>query len=106
MDGVLDFIILKDTFTAAISKEWPANTKFHSFIDGSWWSGNVLERRAVSVDYPNSHWLCYNVQWEDGNVESISPWDMSHIPLEGMNTYTVLVKSTGESHYSETQGTL
>jgi hypothetical protein len=82
MDGVLDFIILKDTFTAAISKEWPANTKFHSFIDGSWWSGNVLERRAVSVDYPNSHWLCYNVQWEDGNVESISPWDMSHIPLE------------------------
>ena len=84
MDSVLDFIILRDSFLRAISMEWSENMKFCSFIDGSWWNGTVLERKPFSDDHPNSYWLCYSIQWDDRNIECISPWDMNQIPMEGM----------------------
>ena len=81
MDDVLDFIIPAETFRSAVSEEFAPGMHFKSFIEDSWWSGVVIQREAFSQQFPNSYWLCYKVQWDDGIIESISPWDMT---VEGL----------------------
>lgn len=77
MDDVLDFIIPAETFCCAVKEEFVPGARFKSFIEDSWWSGTVIQREAFSQQFPNSYWLCYKVQWDDGVVESMSPWDMT-----------------------------
>ena len=82
MDDVLDFIIPAETFCCAVKEEFNAGVRFRSFIEDSWWSGTVLRREPFSPQFPNSYWLCYRVQWDDGVIESMSPWDMT---VEGVH---------------------
>ena len=55
-------------------------SRFCSLIDGSCWSGTVLELEAFSDQLPQSLWQCYQVRWDDGASDRLSPWDMEPLP--------------------------
>ena len=88
MDDVLDFIIPAETFRHAVKKDFIPGVRFRSFIEDSWWSGTVIQREAFSQQFPNSYWLCYRVRWDDGVIESMSPWDMT---VEGLSVYVCVL---------------
>ena len=36
----------------------------------------VLKKQPFQDDLPNSHWQCFQVKWDDGATDLLSPWDM------------------------------
>jgi len=43
-------------------------------IDNAWWCGKIVEQSAS-----RSPFLCYQVLWDNGEKENLSPWDMEPI---------------------------
>lgn len=48
-------------------------------IDDSWWAGEVISKSAISPDFPKSEFLSYEVRWDGGETEPMSPWDLEPI---------------------------
>ena len=36
----------------------------------------VIKREPHNGDLPHSYWQCYQVRWDDGPTDRLSPWDM------------------------------
>ena len=36
----------------------------------------MLQRKPLQEEYPSSHWQCFQVKWDDGATDQLSPWDM------------------------------
>ncbi|KAK2507744.1 hypothetical protein MC885_000988, partial [Smutsia gigantea] len=54
--------------------------RFRSIIDDAWWFGTVLSQEPYQPQYPDSHFQCYIVRWDNTEIEKLSPWDMEPIP--------------------------
>eukprot|EP00117_Sycon_ciliatum_P015927 scpid27733/ scgid1934/ Bromodomain and WD repeat-containing protein 1; WD repeat-containing protein 9 len=78
-DNVPDFIVLYSRVKEALECQWKAGDHFRSMIDGQYWTGTILERRPFQADHPDSLWQCYDVRWDGGETELLSPWDMERI---------------------------
>ncbi|XP_037298900.1 bromodomain and WD repeat-containing protein 1 isoform X2 [Manduca sexta] len=99
MPDVIDFLVLRQQYDAAVARRWGPGDRFRCMIDDSWWSGVVLERcptapRDAEADpRPSvadsaaerfsreaaSHFLSLRVRWDNGEVERLSPWDLEPV---------------------------
>ncbi|XP_055716898.1 PH-interacting protein isoform X3 [Phlebotomus papatasi] len=79
MPDVLDFLVLRQTFDTAVSRNWTPGDRFRCMIDDGWWLGQIESRTALSNDFPNSLFMCFQVRWDNGEYEYMSPWDMEPI---------------------------
>ncbi|XP_059824809.1 bromodomain and WD repeat-containing protein 1-like isoform X3 [Hypanus sabinus] len=79
MPDVIDFLVLRQFYDEARKRNWKANDKFRSIIDDAWWFGTALSQEPFQATYPDSHFQCYTVCWENNEIERLSPWDMEPI---------------------------
>lgn len=79
MADVIDFIVLKQTYDTAVRRLWTPRDRFRCMIDDGWWMGQIIERKPLSDDFPDSLFMCFNVRWDNGEFEFMSPWDMEPI---------------------------
>ncbi|XP_053623119.1 PH-interacting protein isoform X2 [Plodia interpunctella] len=88
MPDVIDFLVLKQQYSAAIARKWSAGDRFRCVIDDSWWTGSVLERSSApppahadcAPEHAARQFLALRVRWDNGEVERLSPWDLE--PLD------------------------
>ncbi|KAG2457318.1 BRWD1 protein, partial [Polypterus senegalus] len=83
MPDVIDFIVLRQCYEEARHRNWQPNNRFRSVIDDAWWFGTLLCQEPYQADYPDSHFQCYKVRWDNGEIEKLSPWDVEPIPDNG-----------------------
>lgn len=79
MADVLDFFVLIQTYETAISRTWSEGDKFRCMIDDGWWVGKISSKSSLSDEYPDSLFMCYEIQWDNGEAERMSPWDLEPI---------------------------
>ncbi|KAJ6665821.1 hypothetical protein lerEdw1_001293 [Lerista edwardsae] len=80
MPDVIDFLVLRQQFDDAKHRRWNIGDRFRSVIDDAWWFGTIESQEPLQPDYPDSLFQCYNVCWDNGDAEKMSPWDMEPIP--------------------------
>ncbi|XP_033368832.1 PH-interacting protein isoform X3 [Parus major] len=80
MPDVIDFLVLRQQFDDAKHRRWNIGDRFRSVIDDAWWFGTIESQEPLQPDYPDSLFQCYNVCWDNGDTEKMSPWDMEMIP--------------------------
>ncbi|XP_067852945.1 bromodomain and WD repeat-containing protein 3 isoform X2 [Heptranchias perlo] len=80
MPDVIDFLVLRQFYDEAKRRNWQAGDKFRSIIDDAWWFGSVESQHPFQPEYPDSLFQCYNVCWDNNELEKMSPWDMEQIP--------------------------
>lgn len=51
-------------------------------IDDEWWIGHVINKSPASELYPHSSFMVYEIGWNNGEQERMSPWDMEPIDPE------------------------
>lgn len=56
--------------------------RFRAVIDDAWWFGTIESQEPYQAEYPDSLFQCYNVCWDNGDTEKMSPWDMEEVPDE------------------------
>ncbi|CAF0813240.1 unnamed protein product [Adineta ricciae] len=95
VDGIADFIILKQHYDHALQRDWEAGDRFRCFIDDTWWPGTIVKREPFDQLRENSPFQCYIIRWDNGeNEERLSPWDIfefddtsSESPITKMPAY-------------------
>ncbi|XP_017264720.1 PH-interacting protein isoform X1 [Kryptolebias marmoratus] len=80
MPDVIDFLVLRQQFDNARKRQWSIGDRFRSVIDDAWWFGTIENQEPYQSQYPDSLFQCYNVCWDNGDTEKMSPWDMELIP--------------------------
>ncbi|XP_007943742.2 bromodomain and WD repeat-containing protein 1 [Orycteropus afer afer] len=80
MPDVIDFLVLRQFYDEARQRNWKSCDRFRSIIDDAWWFGTVLSQEPYQPQYPDSHFQCYIVRWDNTEIEKLSPWDMEPIP--------------------------
>uniref|UniRef100_A0A674JI58 Pleckstrin homology domain interacting protein n=1 Tax=Terrapene triunguis TaxID=2587831 RepID=A0A674JI58_9SAUR len=80
MPDVIDFLVLRQQFDDAKHRRWNIGDRFRSVIDDAWWFGTIESQEPLQPEYPDSLFQCYNVCWDNGDTEKMSPWDMELIP--------------------------
>uniref|UniRef100_A0A674BBK9 Bromodomain and WD repeat domain containing 1 n=1 Tax=Salmo trutta TaxID=8032 RepID=A0A674BBK9_SALTR len=74
MPDVIDFLVLRQSYDEA------RNDRFRSVIDDAWWFGIIVCQEPYQPEYPDSHFQCFKVRWDNGETEKLSPWDVEAIP--------------------------
>ncbi|XP_060688587.1 bromodomain and WD repeat-containing protein 3 isoform X1 [Hemiscyllium ocellatum] len=80
MPDVIDFLVLRQFYEEAKKRNWHVGDTFRSIIDDAWWFGTVQSQQPFQPEYPDSLFQCYNVCWDNNELEKMSPWDMESIP--------------------------
>ncbi|CAI9561270.1 unnamed protein product [Staurois parvus] len=80
MPDVIDFLVLRQQFDEARRRHWSIGDRFRSVIDDAWWFGTIESQEPLQSAYSDSLFQCYNVCWDNGDAEKMSPWDMELIP--------------------------
>uniref|UniRef100_A0AAY4C4D3 Bromo domain-containing protein n=1 Tax=Denticeps clupeoides TaxID=299321 RepID=A0AAY4C4D3_9TELE len=84
MPDVIDFLVLRQQFDDARRWPWRIGDRFRSVIDDAWWFGTIESQEPFQTQYPDSLFQCYNVCWDNGDTEKMSPWDMEEIPNDAV----------------------
>ncbi|XP_063757766.1 PH-interacting protein isoform X2 [Eleginops maclovinus] len=92
MPDVIDFLILRQQFDNARKRQWSIGDRFRSVIDDAWWFGTIESQEPFQPQYPDSLFQCYNVCWDNGDTEKMSPWDMEPIPDDELGMSVPLVE--------------
>lgn len=80
MENVIDFIVLKQTFDTAVQRLWQPGDRFRCMIENGWWMGRIEAREPLDAEeFPNSLFMCFQVKWDNGEYEPLSPWDLEPI---------------------------
>ncbi|XP_055320942.1 bromodomain and WD repeat-containing protein 3 isoform X2 [Sitodiplosis mosellana] len=79
MPDVLDFLVLKQTYDTAVRRLWTTGDRFRCMIDDGWWIGQITGRVPYSDEFPDSLFMCFQIRWDSGETERMSPWDMEPI---------------------------
>ncbi|KAF5906074.1 bromodomain and WD repeat-containing protein 3-like isoform X1 [Clarias magur] len=80
MPYVIDFLVLRQNYDEARSRNWKPHDHFRSVIDDAWWFGTIVCQEPYQPEYPDSHFQCIKVKWDNGEIEKLSPWDIEAIP--------------------------
>ncbi|XP_051717573.1 bromodomain and WD repeat-containing protein 3 isoform X1 [Ctenopharyngodon idella] len=80
MPDVIDFLVLRQSYDEARNRMWRSNDRFRSVIDDAWWFGTIVCQEPYQAEYPDSHFQCFKVKWDNGETEKLSPWDVEAIP--------------------------
>ncbi|XP_071444927.1 bromodomain and WD repeat-containing protein 3 isoform X2 [Hetaerina americana] len=105
MPDVLDFLVLRQTYDAAMARSWKTGDRFRCMIDDCWWSGEIESQSPVE----NSLFLCFRVRWDNGEYERMSPWDLepineSRMPAEVGGAVPVLPEELSSMLYKPNNG--
>ncbi|XP_034556699.1 bromodomain and WD repeat-containing protein 3 isoform X2 [Notolabrus celidotus] len=84
MPDVIDFLVLRQSYDEALRRNWQPNDRFRSVIDDAWWCGTIDCQEPYQPEYPDSHFQCFKVRWDNGELEKLSPWDVEPIPDNGL----------------------
>lgn len=76
---VLDFLVLKQTYDTAVRRLWTTGDRFRCMIEDGWWNGQITGRVPYSEEFPDSLFMCFQIRWDSGEMERMSPWDMEPI---------------------------
>uniref|UniRef100_A0A6Q2YPX2 Bromo domain-containing protein n=1 Tax=Esox lucius TaxID=8010 RepID=A0A6Q2YPX2_ESOLU len=87
MPDVIDFLVLRQSYDEARNRVWRPNDRFRSVIDDAWWFGTIVCQEPYQPEYPDSHFQCFKVRWDNGETEKLSPWDVEAIPEDGNLTH-------------------
>lgn len=79
-----DFIVERTQYDAAIRRNWTFRDKCQVWWkdpngeDGSWWDGRITNVKPKSLEFPDSPWERYVVQYRSDPTESLlhSPWEL------------------------------
>ncbi|OMO82129.1 hypothetical protein COLO4_23236 [Corchorus olitorius] len=77
-----DFLIEKTRYDAAMSREWTRRDKClvwwknDNEEGGSWWEGRIVAAEPKSMDFPDSPWERYEVNYKDGGRYRHSAWEL------------------------------
>uniref|UniRef100_A0A4W5P5A6 Bromodomain and WD repeat domain containing 1 n=1 Tax=Hucho hucho TaxID=62062 RepID=A0A4W5P5A6_9TELE len=82
MPDVIDFLVLRQSYDEARSRVNISihYDRFRSVIDDAWWFGIIVCQEPYQPEYPDSHFQCFKVRWDNGETEKLSPWDVEAIP--------------------------
>ncbi|TRY85163.1 hypothetical protein DNTS_006353 [Danionella cerebrum] len=80
MADVIDFLVLRQSYDEARNRGWKQNDRFRSVIDDAWWFGTIVCHEPYQSQYPDSDFQCFQVKWDNGEMEKLSPWDIEAIP--------------------------
>lgn len=83
MPHVVDFVILRQFYDKAIEKNWRPKDRFRSIIDDNWYLGIIEENTPYEEEYPDSHFQCLKILWDNGDREAMSPWDLEQLYASG-----------------------
>ncbi|KAG9348519.1 hypothetical protein JZ751_002255 [Albula glossodonta] len=89
MPDVIDFLVLRQSYDEARQRVWQPNDRFRSVIDDAWWFGTIVCQEPYQSEYPDSHFQCFKVKWDNGETEKLSPWDVECIPENAQQPDTV-----------------
>ncbi|XP_041734494.2 bromodomain and WD repeat-containing protein 3 isoform X2 [Coregonus clupeaformis] len=89
MPDVIDFLVLRQSYDEASSRVWQPNDRFRSVIDDAWWFGIIVCQEPYQLEYPDSHFQCFKVRWDNGETEKLSPWDVEAIPEDAQQPESV-----------------
>ncbi|XP_059154571.1 bromodomain and WD repeat-containing protein 3-like [Physella acuta] len=79
MPDVIDFLVLKQHYDISVERGWKPGMRFRSMIDDQWWMGAIKSQEPLYPEFPDCLYQCFNVQWDNGEFEKLSPWDMEPI---------------------------
>ncbi|KAK7871917.1 hypothetical protein R5R35_009722 [Gryllus longicercus] len=79
MADVLDFLVLRQTYDTATSRNWQVGDRFRCMIDDFWWMGTIVSHSPFEESFPDSHFMCFQVRWDNGEFELMSPWDLEPV---------------------------
>uniref|UniRef100_A0A8C9SP74 Pleckstrin homology domain interacting protein n=1 Tax=Scleropages formosus TaxID=113540 RepID=A0A8C9SP74_SCLFO len=101
MPDVIDFLVLRQQFDDVRHRQWRIGDRFRSVIDDAWWFGTIESQEPFQAQYPDSLFQCYNVCWDNGDTEKMSPWDMEVIPNDAVfpEELGMSVPLTEEEHH-------
>lgn len=78
-----DFLVEKTRYDAAIWRNWTKRDKCKVWwndgeIDGSWWDGRIIHVKPKSLEFPDSPWEMYTIQYKSDPPETHlhSPWEL------------------------------
>ena len=79
MEGVLDFMVLKEHYEMSVRKRWQTGEQFRSIVDDKYWFGVVIGENEA--DYcKDSQFKKYQIKWHsNGAIDFLSPWDLEPI---------------------------
>uniref|UniRef100_A0A3P8YST9 Bromo domain-containing protein n=1 Tax=Esox lucius TaxID=8010 RepID=A0A3P8YST9_ESOLU len=97
MPDVIDFLVLRQSYDEARNRVWRPNDRFRSVIDDAWWFGTIVCQEPYQPEYPDSHFQCFKVRWDNGETEKLSPWDVEAIPEDGNLTH-ITYRWRGSAH--------
>ncbi|XP_066555723.1 bromodomain and WD repeat-containing protein 3 isoform X2 [Amia ocellicauda] len=89
MPDVIDFLVLRQCYEEARQRNWQPDDRFRSVIDDAWWFGTIVCQEPYQPEYPDSHFQCIKVRWDNGETEKLSPWDIESIPQTAQHPETV-----------------
>uniref|UniRef100_A0A183CPF3 WD_REPEATS_REGION domain-containing protein n=1 Tax=Globodera pallida TaxID=36090 RepID=A0A183CPF3_GLOPA len=76
MQNVLDFLVLKQHFDASKQLNLQHGNRVEAIVDEKFYTGKVMQVTAMMDDYPTSDWCAVCVDWDNGEDDRYSPWDL------------------------------
>lgn len=71
---VIDFLVLRQYYDAAMDNNWKVGEQFRCLIDDSWWIGTIEAQNAVDLDFPDSPFQCFQVgRYKSTNILILFP---------------------------------
>eukprot|EP00057_Strongylocentrotus_purpuratus_P011327 XP_011665801.1 PREDICTED: PH-interacting protein [Strongylocentrotus purpuratus] len=84
MPDVIDFLVLRQHFDQSVAMKWKLGDRFRAMIDDAWWQGTIVAHSPLDPEHPDSLFQCYLVDWDNGECERMSPWDLEPIDEKNM----------------------
>lgn len=105
MQGVIDFLILKQFYDNAIQREWKPNDRFKSIIDNKWWFGTVKEVLSNESDKDDDLDLFQKIKviWDSKDEELMSAWDLEPIG-DSLSEFNITEPSSSSFNESNREG--
>ncbi|CAF0767086.1 unnamed protein product, partial [Didymodactylos carnosus] len=79
IDGIADFLVLKQYYDQAMKQKWKIDDRCRCYIDDIWWYGTILKEEPFDSRHENSPFQCYVIKWDSGEEERLSSWDLEPI---------------------------
>lgn len=79
MADVFDFLVLKQNYDTAVQRPWAPRDRFRYMVNDAWRIGQITARAPYSGDFSDSQFLCFQIRWDNGETDRISPWAIERI---------------------------
>ncbi|XP_031782484.1 uncharacterized protein LOC100678471 isoform X2 [Nasonia vitripennis] len=80
LDRVTDFLVLRQIFDAACKRKWRSGHRLRRLIGKVWFYGQIISVQDYHHRrYPGSQYKRLRVEWNNGRLEEISPWEVEEI---------------------------